>query len=179
MTVPIDDSQLIPVRSFPMPGMTGRAIHRNVRNNKTASGPSHKGKLFSKRVDNEKVIGSFVKDDKVIPCCANKCCAKLLGSHAELFSACPCPEEGMQRLSFVNAVVATRTHIHERGQLDSGKRLLARLRLGFSEGTRALQFTKSYSFPGQRGASQQEYWWRTEDEACVQVSNSDFTQVNI
>ena len=77
----------------------------------------------------------------------------------------------MQRLSFVNAVVGTRTHIHEKGQLESGKRLLARLRIGFTEGMRALPFAMSYSFPGQRGVQQQEYWWRTEEGECVQVSN--------
>ena len=79
-----------------------------------------KGVLFSKRVNNEQIVASFVKDDKVIPCCGNACCAKLLGSHAEFFSACPGPEESMQRLAVVNAVVATRTHIHDKGQLESG-----------------------------------------------------------
>ena len=167
MSLPTDKERPLPARDYATPGLTGRAMYQNVR--RKTSRPAHNGVLFSKRVDNEKVIGSFVKDNYVVPCCANTCCAKLLGSHADLFSACPCPEEGKQRLAFVKAVVATRTHIHENGQLESGKRLLARLRLGFSEGMRSLPFAQSYSFPGQRGASQQEYWWRTEDGACVQV----------
>jgi hypothetical protein len=167
MSLPTDNERPLTARDNASPGWTGRAMYRYVR--RKASRPAHNGVLFSRRVDNQKVIGSFVKDNKVIPCCANTCCAKLLGSHAELFSTCPCPEESNQRLEFVKAVVATRTHVHENGQTDSGKRLLARLRLGFSEGMRALPFAQSYSFPGQRGASQQEYWWRTEDGACVQV----------
>ena len=167
MSLPTDNERPLP--AYASHCGIGRAMYRYVR--RQASRPAHNGVLFSKRVDNEKVIGSFVKDNKVIPCCANTCCAKLLGSHAELFSTCPCPEESQQRLAFVKAVVATRTHVHENGQLESGKRLLARLRLGFSEGMRAPPFAQSYSFPGQRGASQQEYWWRTEDGACVQVLN--------
>jgi len=171
MSFPNENERPLSSPNYPKPGVTDRARHHLLSRTNLASRPcSHKGVLFSKRVNNEQVVASFVKDDKVIPCCANACCAKLLGSHAELFSSCPGPEESMQRLAFVNSVVATRTHIHEKGQLESGKRLLARLRLGFSEGTRALPFAKSYSFPGQRGASGQEYWWRTEDEACVQVS---------
>ena len=167
MSLPTDKERPLSARGYATRCFTRRAMYRYVR--RKTSCPAHNGVLFSKRVDNEKIIGSFFKDNKAVPCCANTRCAKLLGSHAELFSTCPCPEESNQRLDFVKAVIATRTHVHENGQLESGKRLLARLRLGFSEGMRALPFAQAYSFLGQRGASQQEYWWRTEDGACVQV----------
>ncbi len=171
MTIPMHDTSPSRGTSTTRPGQAVRVPYRFLKRKHRTSEPSNKGVLFSKRVDNDKVIGSFVRDNKFIPCCSNGCCAKLLGSDPELFSACPTPEECMQRLSFVKAVIGARTHIHEKGQLESGKRLLARLRIGFTEGMRALPFAKSYSFPGQRGVQQQEYWWRTEDGECVQVSH--------
>ena len=170
MTIHADNARPLKGTSTTKPGQAVRAPYRFLKRKHRTSDPSNKGVLFSKRVDNFKVIDSFVSDNKVIPCCSNRCCAQLLGSNAELFSSCPTPDESMQRLSFVNAVVGTRTHIHEKGQLESGKRLLARLRIGFTEGMRALPFAMSYSFPGQRGVQQQEYWWRTEEGECVQVS---------
>jgi hypothetical protein len=160
--------------SHTKPGVTGRAKYRYLSRNKRASEAcGGKGVLFSKRVNNEEVVACFVRNNRVIPCCSNQCCARLLGCDAGLFASCPTPEECKQRLAFVEAVISTRRSIHEKGQLESGKRLLARLRLGFNEGMTALPFASSYTFPGQRGASMQEYWWRTVDGACVQVRSNN------
>ena len=165
------DSPLIG-SSHTKPGVTARAKYRYLSRNKRASATpgGGRGLLFSKRVNNEAVVACFVKNNQVIPCCSNKCCARLLGCDDGFFSSCPSPEESKQRMAFVDAVISTRKSIHEKGQLESGKRLLARLRLGFTEGMTALDFASSYTFPGQRGASMQEYWWRAVDGACVQVT---------
>ena len=98
MTIPADNARPLHGTSTTKPGQAVRAPYRFLkRKHARTSDPSNKGVLFSKRV--VKVIDSFVRDNRVIPCCSNGRSAKLLGSDAELFSACQTPEESMQRLS--------------------------------------------------------------------------------
>lgn len=152
------------------PGENSRACYRYLK--RSMPKPREGQVLYKRRVDEDKVLDKFLNESKttVRPCCKNSCCAKLLGSDPERFSSCPSPEESMQRLSFVNAVIATRKEIHSKGELESGKRLLNRLRLGFTEGMKVTDWMGAYTFYGRAsGMSKQEYWWRTEDEACVQV----------
>ena len=55
------------------------------------------------------------------------------------------------------------------GRLTARKRLLSRMKLGFTEGMRPHAFAEKYYFPGARSCSKQEYWWRTKEGSCVQV----------
>ena len=75
------------------------------------------------------------------------------------------------RKKFFHAARATREEIHKKGQSHSKRNLLSRLKLGFKEGMIKPDFAKDYYFPGARSKSRQEYWWRTEEDACVQLSS--------
>ena len=74
-----------------------------------------------------------------------------------------CEAEFKSRSGFFKAVRATREEVHKDGQFNSKKRLLSRMKLGFTEGMRPPAFAAKYYFPGARSTSKQEYWWRTEE----------------
>ena len=145
-----------------------RAPYRFV--NRRQAGSRVKSERLGKRVEVDEVLRSFFDDSgEVFACCSNGCCRQLLGAERDGSILLPTEAELSVRLAFRDAVLGTRKAIHEGGQVKSRARLLARLRMGFTEGTRPLRFNSDYVFPGSRSTSKQEYWWRTEDEDCVQV----------
>ena len=154
-------------------GRRGRAEYRFL--NRKRAGPKPASKLLQKRTSQEGVCRKITVTEvttgslAVRPCCSNQCIARLVGSDPELFTACPTEEESRQRQSFVDAVIATRKAVHSEGQISSANYLMNRLRFGMSAGTEPLGFAETYSYPLQRETSCQEYWWRTEEGACVQV----------
>ena len=154
-------------------GVRGRSEYRFLKRQPAA--PKTMSKLLLKRTSQEAVCREITVDGpngsrSVRPCCSNRCIARMVGSPHELFTACPTSEESVQRQKFVDAVIATRKVVHSEGQISScANSLVNRLRFGISAGLQPLDFAVGYSFPAQRSITTQEYWWRTEDGACVQV----------
>ena len=148
MTIPTDNASPLHGTSTTKPGQTVRAPYRFFKRKHRTSDPSSKGVLFSKRSSARSlgITRSFrVAQTGVAPSCLAP--MPNFSPHAQP------PRRACN--SFVNAAVGTRTHIHVKGQLESGKRLLARLRIGFTEMMRAFSFAKSYFFTGQPGVQQQ------------------------
>ena len=151
-------------------GRKGRAPYRFLNRDKDRK-PREKSARLEKRFVVEEVLSSFFNDQGLVNgCCSNECCRQLLGVQDGSSLLVPSREELDIRTAFRDAVLETRKAIHEGGQVKSRDRLLARLRMGFTEGTRPLRFNPNYSFPGSRSTSKQEYWWRTEEGDCIQVS---------
>ena len=147
----------------------GRAPYRFL--NRKSGFQRAKSERLAKRVVSEEILNSFI-DEKgvVIGCCSNECCSQLLGVSDSSSLALPTTKDLRLREAFRDAVLETRKAIHEGGQVQSGKRLVARLRLGFSQGEKKLRFNPFYNFPGSRSSSKQEYWWTTEEGDRVQVN---------
>lgn len=151
-------------------GTRGRAAYRFL--NRTAGvAPKPASGLALRRLNESEVLNDFLDGRDVFRCCGNDCCLKLLGSDPDCDFNLPTDEMIRQRRNFVSAVLATRKDIHSNGQIESGRRLLARLRLGVTESFQAPDFAQNYTFPGQRLVGTQEFWWRLEDGGCLQVEH--------
>ncbi len=149
-------------------GARGRAPYRFLKRKHASARPI--SSLAERRVAVDEIDKCFVHGVDILPCCGNFCCARLMGSE-DLRKASLTSETGaLQRAKFYSAVRETRVAVHGKGQKESGRQLLSRMQLGFSQGTIPLDFAKDYEFPGARSTSKQEYWWRTEEGGCVQVN---------
>lgn len=124
--------------------------------------------LVVRRFSRNHVLDQFLGEHEVFECCTNHCIGQLLGENA--FRRSLPAEESEQRESFIDAVIATRHAVHDGKQTESADRLIARLRMGFTLGHKAVDFAPGYRYPQTRTSkSKQEYWWRLESGPCVQV----------
>ena len=150
-------------------GYKGRAAYRFLnRKRKCETTPT--SDLAAKRLNSDANQTCFVKNGvDVVSCCSNFCCGQLMGAMGVQKIDPECEAEFKSRSGFFKAVRATREEVHKDGQVNSKKRLLSRMKLGFTEGMRPPAFAAKYYFPGARSTSKQEYWWRTEEGSCIQV----------
>lgn len=145
-----------------------RAPYRFV--NRQERKPREKSERLAKRVVADEILNSFLNEKgELLGCCSNECCAQLLGGLEASRLTLPTATNLEVREGFRDAVLETRKAIHGGNQVESRKRLLTRLRLGFTHGERPLRFNPDYKFPGSRSSSTQEYWWQTEEGDCIQV----------
>ena len=151
------------------PGARGRAGYRFLnRERKRAREVSC---LAEQRLNLDAIEDLFIYEKKNVKCCQNFCCGQLMGASQRGTISLNLTTETAVKKKFFHAVRATRDEIHKNGQTHNKRNLLSRLKLGFTEGMIKPNFAKDYYFPGARSESRQEYWWRTEEGACVQVSS--------